>query len=200
MEHFMRNFSILSLAAVSLQAAIPAASARETQTQVANIEADLPVTEWVGIAASPNRRVFEVTSQRNEAAARSAAKFECEQASGRTCTAIAVPMSWDVVVMSCTRPGQSPVSFVGGSGESAAAEVVLAKAHAAGFYPATVYGSTRTDQVRKARPRNQAGQDRSHNPDYVNFFKVSANKKRAFRASASPRSANTGFVTLTWRR
>jgi hypothetical protein len=135
MEQFMRNISILALAAVSLQAGTPAASARETQTQVAYIGADLLVTEWIGIAASPNKRVFKVTNQRNEAAARNAAKFECEQASGRTCTAIAVPMSWDVVVMSCTRQGQSPVSFVGGSGQGAATEVVLGKAYAANFYP-----------------------------------------------------------------
>jgi hypothetical protein len=125
----------VKLGAIGLRAAAPAASARETQTQVAYIGTDLLVTDRVGIAASPNKRVFEVMNQRNEVAARNAAKFECEQASGRTCKAIAVPMSWDVVVVSCTRPGQSPVSFVGGSGESAAMDVVLAKAYAAGFYP-----------------------------------------------------------------
>jgi hypothetical protein len=135
MNHFIRNFSILAIAAASFQAAIPAAFAREAQTQVAYIGTDWLVTDWIGIAASPNKRVFEVTNQGNEAAARSAAKFECEQASGRTCTAIAVPMSWDVVVMSCTRPGQSPISFVGGSGQNAALQVVLDKAYAAGFYP-----------------------------------------------------------------
>jgi hypothetical protein len=129
------NFSMLALAAASLQAAIPDASAREAQIQVASIGTDLLVTDWVGIAASPNKRVFEVTNQRNEAAARNAAQFECEQASGRMCTAIAVPMSWDVIVMSCARPGRSPVSFVGGSGQSAAMEVVLDKAYSAGFYP-----------------------------------------------------------------
>jgi hypothetical protein len=135
MEHFTRNFSILALAAASLQAAAPAASARETQTQVTYVGTDWSVTDWIGIAASPNKRVFEVTNQRNEAAARNAAKFECEQASGRTCTAIAVPMSWDVVVVSCARPGQSPVSIVGGSGQSTAMEVVLDKAYSAGFSP-----------------------------------------------------------------
>jgi hypothetical protein len=122
--------ALLSLAATSLQAATSAAFARWTETEV-----DLPVTEWVGIAASPNKQVFTVTSQRNEAAARNAAKFECEQATGRTCRAKAVPTSWDVVVMSCKRPGQSPVSFVGGSRQSAATEVALAEAYAAGFYP-----------------------------------------------------------------
>jgi hypothetical protein len=44
-------------------------------------------------------------------------------------------MSWDVIVMSCARPGQPTVSIVGGSGQSAAMDVVLDRAYEAGFNP-----------------------------------------------------------------
>jgi hypothetical protein len=91
--------------------------------------------KWLGVAASPNKRVFEVTNRKDEMAANNAAISVCEQASGRTCTAIAVPMSWDVVVLSCKHPGQAPVSIVGGSGRGLAIDVALAKAYAAGFRP-----------------------------------------------------------------
>jgi uncharacterized protein YraI len=90
--------------------------------------------KWLGGAASPNR-VFEVTNRKNEVEANNAAISVCEQASGRTCTAIAVPMSWDVVVLSCKHPGQAPVSIVSGSGQGLAIDVARAKAYAAGFRP-----------------------------------------------------------------
>jgi hypothetical protein len=71
----------------------------------------------------------------SEAVARNAAKFACEQKTGRTCAAIAVPMSWDVVAMSCARPGQSPLPIVAGSGQNAALGVAFSKALAAGVDP-----------------------------------------------------------------
>jgi hypothetical protein len=42
--------------------------------------------KWLGVAASPNKRVFEVTNRKDEMAANNAAISVCEQASGRTCT------------------------------------------------------------------------------------------------------------------
>jgi hypothetical protein len=93
------------------------------------------VTEWIGIAASPNGRVFRIANQSYAALARNAAKYKCEQEIGRTCTAIAVPMSWDVVVLTCLRRGQSPIPIVAGSDQNAAMEVALDKAEAAGVDP-----------------------------------------------------------------
>src|SRR5262249_18408291 len=76
-------------------------------------------TEWIAVAASPNGSVFR-RSHEDEQVARSAAKFACEQKTGRTCAVIAVPTTWDVVVMTCSRPGQPPLPIVGGSGQNAA--------------------------------------------------------------------------------
>jgi hypothetical protein len=73
----MKNFlGAIGLAAVAALSA-PAASAR--QVQVEYLSPNALVTEWIGIAASPNRRVFEVANQSSEAAAKNAAKYECEQ-------------------------------------------------------------------------------------------------------------------------
>jgi hypothetical protein len=122
-----RYFVIAALAASSLLTATAAQAQRFIQPVPYLLR-----TNWTGFAASPNGRVFEVTNQGSEAVARSTAKFDCEQATGRTCVAIAVPMSWDVVVMTCSRPGQPPLSFIGGSSQNAAIEVALNKAFAAG--------------------------------------------------------------------
>src|SRR6266849_2719978 len=109
-----RKFVLLGLVAAAVQAVTPAASARPVELEY--LPSDLMVTEWIGIAASPNRRVFQIANQSYEAVARNAAKLECEQETGRTCTAIAVPTTWAVVVMSCARPGQMPLPIVAGSG------------------------------------------------------------------------------------
>jgi hypothetical protein len=130
-----KKFVLLGLVAAALQAVAPAASARQVQLEY--LPSDLMVTEWVGIAASPNRRVFQVANQSNETVARNAAKFECEQETGRTCPAIAVPTSWAVVVVSCARPGQMPLPIVAGSGQNAAMEVAFKKALAAGVDPSS---------------------------------------------------------------
>jgi hypothetical protein len=90
---------------------------------------NLFATEWIGIAASPNGTVFRIANQSDETVARNAAKYGCEQETGRTCTAIAVPMSWDVVVMTCSRRGQAPLPIVAGSGQNAAMGVAFLKAH-----------------------------------------------------------------------
>jgi hypothetical protein len=125
----MKKFVLLGLVAAALQAVTPAASARE-------VPSDL-VTEWIGIAVSPNLKVFQIANQSDETMARNAAKFECERGTGRTCTAIAVPTSWDVVVMSCARPGQAPLPIVAGSGQSSAVDVAILKALAAGVNPSS---------------------------------------------------------------
>jgi hypothetical protein len=133
MNRFFGAISILGAAAAALQASAPAASAR--QVQVEYIQAEWLATKWIGIAASPNGKVFAVAEQTTEATALGGAKFECEQVTGRTCAAIAVPMTWDVVVMSCARPGRSPIPIVAGSGQNAALEVAFNKAIAAGVAP-----------------------------------------------------------------
>jgi hypothetical protein len=123
--------SILGVAAATFQPASPAAAWQEPS----DLRSNLLLTEWIGFAASPNGRVFGVANQTDEAVARRAAKFACEQGTGRTCTAIAVPTSWDVVVMTCSRRGQSSLPIVAGSGENAALEVAFKKAVAAGVDP-----------------------------------------------------------------
>jgi hypothetical protein len=140
----MRKFSIfniLTIAIVSIHTPTSMATAHEAQlvkvrwTETNSSDIDEVVIKWLGVAASPNKRVLKVTNRRNEVGASSAAKSMCELASGRTCTAIAVPMSWDVVVLSCKHPGQAPVSIPGGSGQGLAVSVALAKANVAGFRP-----------------------------------------------------------------
>jgi hypothetical protein len=130
----MKKIVLLSLVAAALHAVTTAASARQVQLEY--LPSDL-ATAWIGIAASPNGKVFQVANQSNEAVARSAAKFECEQETGRTCTAIAVPISWDVVVMSCSRPGQVALPIIAGSGQNAAIDVAFKKARAAGVDPSS---------------------------------------------------------------
>ena len=127
----MHKIIVLALATASL--AVSAASAAEVGPTY--VTADEIATKWVGIAASPNKRVFAVPRESDETVARNAARFECEQVTGRTCSAIAVPNSWDAVVLNCTRPGLSPVSVVGGSGQGAAMYIAINKASAAGFEP-----------------------------------------------------------------
>jgi hypothetical protein len=126
MTNFTRKISALVLACDML-AGVPIA--------YAGVRSEPLATEWFGIAASPNKRVVEVANRTEELEARSEAKYECEQASGRTCTAIAVPTSWNVVVVRCTQAGKAPASIVGGSGKGIAMEVAFTKASAAGFRP-----------------------------------------------------------------
>jgi hypothetical protein len=140
----MSNISFTILAAVaSLHTATPAATAGEAQlVSISWTDPDSSgnedfVTNWHGVAASPDRRVFEVTNRRSEVGARNAAKSACELASGSTCKAIAVPIAWDVVVMSCKHIGRPPVSVVGASGRGLAIDVTLAKAYDVGFRPSS---------------------------------------------------------------
>jgi hypothetical protein len=104
-------------------------------TGVEYVQSDWLVTKWIGVAAAPNGEVFEVSDQTGEYTARAAAKYGCEQATGRTCYAISVPMTRDVVAITCTRPGRSPMPLVGGSGQNAALDVALGKAVKAGVAP-----------------------------------------------------------------
>jgi hypothetical protein len=141
--HTLKCSAAVALVVGGLFATIPPASAggllgrllNTTPARQVQIEYNSLVTRWIGIAVSPNRKAFEVANQNSEAAARNAAKFDCEQATGHTCAAVAVPMSWDASGITCAGPGQSPVPFVAGSGQNAALEVAFNKALAAGFAP-----------------------------------------------------------------
>jgi hypothetical protein len=87
---------------------------------------------WIGFAVSPNRRVFKSEPQQGEIGARSIAKNECETATLRTCSVIAVPESTDVSAVGCTYGGRSE-SFVGGSVVNRQNRVALDKARNEGF-------------------------------------------------------------------
>jgi hypothetical protein len=105
------------------------------QVQIEDSQADDSlVTQWIGVAVSANGKTFQVDDQNSEMAARNAAKFKCEQTTGRTCAAISVPIEWGVVGMTCARPGQSRVPLVAGS-QSSAIGVAINKLRAAGIPP-----------------------------------------------------------------
>jgi hypothetical protein len=91
---------------------------------------------WIGFAVSPNRRVFKSEPQQGEIGARSIAKNECETATLRTCSVIAVPESTDVSAVGCTYGGRSE-SFVGGSVVNRQTQVALDKARNEGFPEST---------------------------------------------------------------
>ena len=87
------------------------------------------LTEWVALAASPNGRVFKSEPKKGEEMARNAARSECQQTSGRTCSVtISVPSGWDVEVLRC---GSAIV--MGGSGQSNARGMALDKAAQGGY-------------------------------------------------------------------
>jgi Domain of unknown function (DUF4189) len=90
------------------------------------------VTTWLGFAASSNGRVFQNIDRSGEAVARDAARSECEQTTGRTCQAIAVPISWQVAAVACRR-AKAVAAFVGGSAQEAAERIALDKGNQAGF-------------------------------------------------------------------
>jgi hypothetical protein len=101
-----------------------------------DVRSDAPTvtqrTLWYGFAVSPNGRGFQSGGGISEADERAAARNECENASGRTCVAISVPESWDVVGLHC-RNGSVFNGFVGGSYQGFAKNVALDKARDAGF-------------------------------------------------------------------
>ena len=90
---------------------------------------------WVGFAVSPNRRAFQSESRVGDNAERNArneARNECEQATQRTCYAIAVTEMADVAGVGCTYGGKSN-AFLGGSTESNEQRIALDKANREGF-------------------------------------------------------------------
>jgi hypothetical protein len=93
-------------------------------------------SEWMGVAASPDGRVFEVAHQTDEMTAREGAKLECGEATMMMCNVIAVPSSWDIIVVRCTADaGRAPNSFVGGSAQGQALNVATMKVRRDGFDP-----------------------------------------------------------------
>ena len=122
----MRKFLLAAVAACVMPVS---ASAIELNADPPIVARGNPGTSWVALAASPNGRVFQSESSNGEESARSAARNECEQTSGRTCRdTLSVPDNWDVVVLRCGNR-----NFLGGSGQGAAYENALAKAQAEGF-------------------------------------------------------------------
>jgi len=85
--------------------------------------------DWVGWAVAPTGRTFKGDASASEDEARARARRGCEQAVGRTCSAIAVPGNWDVVAVNCA----PNLSFIGGSPLGNAEEVARYKAQKAGF-------------------------------------------------------------------
>ncbi len=123
-----------TVAAVSLQATISTASAAEVTPTIIP-RAPVSTTDWIGIAASSNKRVFRITNQSTADASRNEAKTECENTSGRDCDAIAVPSSWDIFAINCTGPGKPPNSFVAGSLQDQEMQIAYSRASRAGYDP-----------------------------------------------------------------
>src|SRR4051794_29310359 len=82
------------LCLLALAISVPIANAEEIRLTPNNapiVARTDPSTDWVAIAASPNRRIFKVGNLSDEAAARARAKNECELTTGRTCNVMTVP-------------------------------------------------------------------------------------------------------------
>jgi len=132
---------LLSLALLACSALLPAQAAEVGQARVANIAgyegsgSSTPTpqpTTWVGVAVSTNGRVFFQSNGEPEKTTRYAVQSECENTAGRTCQAIAVPLGWEVVALSCQGHGRIG-GFVGGSGIGNASGVATDRAGQAGF-------------------------------------------------------------------
>lgn len=144
------SFGVLFFAAM-LAAGIPSALSAEEVTPAPtskhlylyNYGGGDNVTTWLGIAASSTGRVFRNIDRSGEVVARGNARSECEETTGRTCQAIAVPASWQVAAVACQQRG-AVAAFVGGSAQNAAERIALDKGNRAGFDDSncrTVYSS-----------------------------------------------------------
>jgi hypothetical protein len=97
-----------------------------------------PSTVWDAYAISRNGRAFmldrkDTPLRKNEMAARSKARFECENTSGYSCEAIATPSSWALpAFVHCVQRGKRH-SFVAGSADDRAMDNAFGKAADAGF-------------------------------------------------------------------
>ncbi len=124
----MRKF-LVAAGAAFLFAVPVSASAKELNSTPTSVGRGDPGTSWVALAASPNGRVFQSEPADSEERARAAARNECQQTSGRTCSdTVSVPDNWDVVVLRCGNQ-----NFLGASAQGMAYDNALSKAAAAGF-------------------------------------------------------------------
>ena len=123
----MYSGSILA-AAVLLSVMVPGLVSAAEVTSQTRSERIVSSTGWLGFAASPTRRVFKSEALTSEAAARNAAKSECEKTTLRTCNAIAVTEKADVSAVVCNYRGRSE-SFVGGAQQG----IALDRANAQGY-------------------------------------------------------------------
>ncbi len=142
----MKKFAIVFLAATSLASSAAQANDRRLtnllqnfgatelhQTAATRLQRTEPAdrsTRWKGAAVSRDGRGPFTLLRNDESEARRDAKFVCEQASGRSCRAIAVPHWWDLGKAECAGD-----AFIGGSGKGEEESVALDKAAAAGFAP-----------------------------------------------------------------
>jgi hypothetical protein len=125
----------IMLCLLALAIWVPIANAEEIRLTPNNapiVARTDPSTDWVAIAASPNRRIFKVGNLSDEAAARARAKNECELTTGRTCNVMTVPSSWDVSVLHCEEYGRRG-TYLGGSGQGYAEQIAKDKAVREGF-------------------------------------------------------------------
>lgn len=76
-----------------------------------------PEVRWIGLAVSRQGRVFTIRDQDLENKARITALNGCERRAGSSCRALAVPPTWGVVAVACTRGGRTD-AFLGGSADS----------------------------------------------------------------------------------
>jgi hypothetical protein len=123
--------SILGLAAATFQTASPAA-ARQDQSD--ELRSNLLLTE----SASQPPRTAKCSESPTRAMRASLAVRPSTAVSRKPAAParpLLSPMSWDVVVMTCSRRGQSSLPIVAGSGENAALEVAFKKAVAASVDP-----------------------------------------------------------------
>ena len=132
MKVFLKAVTKVLLVGVAVSAMSLSASADEvTQASIARPASSV---EWVGFAVAPNGRVFKSDPVQREGVARNSANDECAQATLRSCAAIAVFASTDVIAVSCSS-GRKTGGYIGGSNIDMGAARWLAfdKAKKAGF-------------------------------------------------------------------
>ena len=121
----------VALLAATLLGTVVSGAEIPRRTADPDITGSVSGTEWVGIAAARNGRVFK-SSGLSEAGVRASIRSECEQTAGSTCRAIVVPVRWDVVVVQCNRGGRRD-AFLGGSIEGNASWIAYEKARQNGY-------------------------------------------------------------------
>ena len=126
----VRVLLTMSLVCALLSITYPTVAAEVTQAARLRVSTNPSASQhWIGFATSHNGRVFQ-SNPNSEQGARDDARLECEARTQRSCRAIAVTASADMIVVRCQIGGIQD-AFVAGSGINQGAARYLAYEKAA---------------------------------------------------------------------